>query len=145
MLDPQSLVPTSSALTTEQSKRLRIAAWEVCLEELRLRIGQRLDGLIILDTAGASLSNMEPLFSTARRNDHQVFYVFVSTKTPLCACRAGDAWITEDSVSYYRDRFRETVPTLKKLADKFFLIDNNDDKKTLALQASKVARVICNK
>ena len=138
-------LPEYDELSEEDKKSNGIAAWEMSLDVLDDAIkNKKEEHVIIYDTAAASLEPMLTRFKDAKWYSHKhfVFYVFLATTPEECEARAGNRWVGKEAIRYDFERFKNTVPRLKKEADRFFIVDNHDSPESLREYADKLSSEI---
>lgn len=136
-------LPNYDELTEEQKRENGFAAWELSLEAVDEALWERrIDDVIIYDTAAASLDPMAQRLKIAKGGNHLTYYIVVSATAKECEARAGDEWIGSESIKYYFERYQKTIPALKEISDKFFIVDNHGPVELLTEQAKKIAKEI---
>jgi tRNA uridine 5-carbamoylmethylation protein Kti12 len=137
VVDPKRCRTDHYGLMSEEEKREEnLAAWEVSLDLLIEQIkNAALADIVVYDTACASLRSMKPYFEAAKKYDHKILYVFVRADLKACERRAGENWVPQDVLDKYVTKFEESVPTLAKMADARFIIENSQE---VAPNVSKV-------
>jgi predicted kinase len=136
-------LPNYKELSENQKRENGFAAWELSIEALDNALWDRKrDDIIIYDTAAASLGPMLERVKIAKGGRHLTYYIVISATAKECEKRAGDEWIGSESIKYYFERYKKTIPTLKQESDKFFIVDNHGPIEALTEQAEKIAEEI---
>lgn len=126
VIDPKEYLPDDiDSLSDEEQKKWRIAAWEVCIKYASNSMHEPNDTVIILDTAAASELALIEVFTLAKLKGHYIVYIFMASKVSECRQRAGDLWIGQEAAINYVDKFKTSVPGLRKLSNESITIQNN--------------------
>ena len=136
-------LPEYDKLSREEKTQNGLVAWEMSLEVLEKALKNE-GGIIIYDTAAASREPMEDEMKLARKRGHTVYYIFIIATPKECEERAGNRWVGKDVIKRYYEKFKYTVPALKKRADYFFAIDNHSNLPSLESEANRIAVEIQN-
>ncbi len=129
-IDPkQYYIDEYKQMSKEEQSAVGIAAWEMALERVSQCICKLPNkALVIFDTCCNKSSYMKPLFEKSRSKGHHVFYVYVNSNLDDRKLRANGIDIDLNELeSKYALGFADTIPKLKPLADKFFIVNNSDD------------------
>lgn len=128
IIDPKEYVPDDiDDLPEEEQKRWRIASWEVCLKYVKGALHEPNSKIVILDTAAASSLALHEIFTFAKLKEHYIVHVFMVSKISECKNRAGKTWIGKEAAVKYADRFKVSVPELRKLSDEYLVVKNTGD------------------
>lgn len=135
VIDPSTLRPPEyDQMNPADQANARIAAWEVSLEMLTEAMNKPNKDLIIFDTCAAKTSAMLQQFVNAKAKKHTSFYVFVGAPMGDCQKRAGALWPRPEVIQGYSRDFLESVPKLRKAADRFLFVKNTQDEARVALK-----------
>ena len=125
LIDPKEYLPDDiDDLSEEEQRRWRVASWEVCLNYVKGALHEPNSKLVILDTAAASSLALHEIFTFAKVKGHYIVHVFMVSKISECKERAGGQWIGKEAAIKYADRFKVSVPELRKLSDEYLVVKN---------------------
>lgn len=128
LIDPKEYLPDDiDDLSEEEQRRWRVASWEVCLKYVKSSFHEPNSKIVILDTAAASNLPLHEVFTLAKVKGHYIVHVFMISKISECKERAGDLWIGKEAAKKYADRFKVSVPELRKLSNEYLVVQNTGD------------------
>lgn len=135
-LDDYRLPELENACDEDRSQA-GIAAWNVAFDDAMASLEKNPpDRLIIFDTCAASWEPISDLGKFAQKHHHKVVTIFVACHVDTCAKRCKKNGIPPSVVSRYFDKFKDTLPMLKGLSDKFFAVKNYKNKSKIDLSSA---------
>ncbi len=130
------------SLQADNQREEMVNAWNRCTNEMVKSLSGQ--DTIIYDTCGSNVETLSKYIPIMKLNKHKVIYVFIACHIDECKQRAGDRWITRETMIRYQNEFNKSVYKMKRLCDRFFFIKNmNDANRTnIKSNASKIAEIV---
>ena len=102
-------------LTVAENSKWHLACWEHAVDKATKLVST--DGVVILDTCGASPQSLRALISVARSHGHEVVAIFVATPRTICEGRI-DPYI----IQKYIDRIHNAVLEYRTICDSLIVV-----------------------
>ena len=111
-------------LHEDSQREVAISAWEVSNDELHEAIDNTDNShIIIYDTCGSNLDQIMEVSHHARKDGHDLIYVFIQCPIDLCISRSS-AKLSRELFIRYKEKFKAILPGIGSKCEKVIVIDN---------------------